>query len=215
MSAGDQTETKPGGKPSPDFHTAMAHFYRGEMNRLTVWHVRLDTTTNWAILLTTGMTTFTLGSEKTPHYVLLLGLAIIGMCLMIEARRYQHVHHSACRLRLLEAGYLRGVLLGGADAAWREQLSQDLARPGKTISWLEAARVRLRRNYLMLVYFSTAVWLTKLYIHPASPANLGEFYRRLALGDLIPSWFVAVSAAVFVATATTLALRATTLDETL
>jgi len=54
-----------------------------------------------------------------------------------------------------------------------------------------------------------------LYIQPASPANLGEFYRRLALGDLIPSWFVAVSAAVFVATATTLALRATTLDETL
>ena len=27
-----------------------------------------------------------------------------------------------------------------------------------------------------------------------------EFYRRLALGDLIPSWFVAGSAAVFVAT---------------
>jgi len=193
----------------------MAHFYRGEMNRLTVWHVRLDTTTNWAILLTTGMTTFTLGSEKMPHYVLLLGLAIIGMCLMIEARRFQHVHHSAHRLRLLEAGYLRGELLGGTDVAWREQLSQDLARPGQTITWLEAARVRLRRNYLVLVYFSTAVWLTKLYLHPASPTSLREFYARLALGDLIPSWFVAVSAALFVTTATTLALRATTLDETL
>lgn len=108
MSAGDQTEAKPGGKPSPDFHTAMAHFYRGELNRLTVWHVRLDTTTNWAILLTAGMTTFTLGSEKTPHYVLLLG-SIIGMCLMIEARRYQHVHRSACRLRLL-AAVVRTVL---------------------------------------------------------------------------------------------------------
>jgi uncharacterized membrane protein len=160
------------------------------------------------------MTTFTLGSERTPHYDLLLGLAVIGMCLLIEARRYQHVHRSAYRLRLLEAGYLRGVLLGGADAAWREQLSQELARPGKTISWLQAARVRLRRNYLMLVYFSTAVWLTKLYIHPASPASLSEFYGRLALGDLIPSWFLAGSAAVFVATATTLALRATTPDET-
>jgi len=215
MSVGDQNAPEPGRKLPPEFHTAMAHFYRGEMNRLTVWHVRLDTTTNWAILLTTGMTTFTLGSEKTPHYVLLLGLAIIGMCLMIEARRFQHVHHSAYRLRLLEAGYLRGVLLSGADAGWREQLSQDLARPGKTISWLEAARVRMRRNYLMLVYFSTAVWLTKLYIHPASPATLSEFYGRLALGDLIPSWFVAVSAAVFVGTATILALRATTLDETL
>ena len=67
----------------------------------------------------------------------------------------------------------------------------------------------------MLVYFSTAVWLTKLYIHPASPATLGEFYRRLALGDLIPSWFVAVSAAAFVTAATTLALRATAPDETL
>src|SRR5512137_2399310 len=126
MSAGDQNAAEPGRKFPPDFHTAMAHFYRGEMNRLTVWHVRLDTTTNWAILLTTGMTTFTLGSEKAPHYVLLLGLAIIGMCLIIEARRFQHVHRSACRLRLLEAGYLHGVLLGVADAAWREQLSQDL-----------------------------------------------------------------------------------------
>jgi hypothetical protein len=69
--------------------------------------------------------------------------------------------------------------------------------------------------YRALVYFSTAVWLTKLYIHPASPATLGEFYRRLALGDLIPIWFVAGSAALFVVTATTLALRATTPDETL
>jgi len=75
MSVGDPNATESGRKLPPDFHTAMAHFYRGEMNRLTVWHVRLDTTTNWAIVLTTGMTTFTLGSEKTPHYVLLLGLS--------------------------------------------------------------------------------------------------------------------------------------------
>ena len=157
MSAGDQNPADPGRMPRPDFHTAMTHFYRGEMNRLTVWHVRLDTTTNWAILLTTGMTTFTLGSEKTPHYVLLLGLAIIGMCLLIEARRYQHVHHSAFRLHLLEAGYFGGEILGSADTAWRQQLSRDLARPAKTLSWLAAARIRLRRNYLMLVYFITAV----------------------------------------------------------
>jgi uncharacterized membrane protein len=185
----------------------MAHFYRGEMNRLTVWHVRLDTTTNWAILLTTGMTTFTLGSEKTPHYVLLLGLAIIGMCLMIEARRFQHVHHSAHRLHLLEAGYLRDQVVGRPDGEWRERLSADLAKPAKTISWLAAARVRLRRNYLMLVYFITGVWLTKLFIHPASPASVGEFYDRLALGGLIPSWFVAVSAAGFVSGATALAFN--------
>ena len=45
---------------------------------MMVWRERFDATTNWAILLTTGRTTFTLGSERTPHYVLLLGLAIMG-----------------------------------------------------------------------------------------------------------------------------------------
>lgn len=200
LSSGSSDET-----PKSDFHTAMTHFYRGEMNRLTVWHVRLDTTSNWAILLTTGMTTFTLGSTATPHYVLLLGLAIIAMCLFMEARRYQHVHHSAARLHLLEEGYFRGMLLGGVSSAWREKLGQDLAQPSQTISWLAAARVRLRRNYLILVYFITAVWLTKLFIHPASPATGREFYERFALGELIPSWFVVVSSAVFVIGATLLA----------
>ncbi len=192
---------------SSNFHTAMAHLYRGEVNRLTVWHVRLDTTTNWAMLLTTGMTTFALGSERTPHYVLLLGLAIIAMCVSIEARRYQHVHHSAHRLRLLESGYFKGLLEGRTEAAWRDQLSQDLAQPRGTLSWLQAARIRLRHNYLMLVYFITAVWITKLYIHPACPGSLHEFYERLAVGSLIPSWFVAVSAAFFVLGATGLAFR--------
>jgi uncharacterized membrane protein len=205
MSDDNTQGTHAGRTESPDFHTAMAHLYRGEVNRLTVWHVRLDTTTNWAMLLTTGMTTFSLGSDKTPHYVLLLGLAIIGMCLLIEARRYQHVHHSAQRLRLLESGYFNRQLQGGADAAWREQLGQDLARPRETIGWLQAARVRLRHNYLMLVYFVTAVWITKLYIHPNSPADIHEFYNRLAVGGLIPSWFVAASATLFVMGATVLA----------
>jgi uncharacterized membrane protein len=215
MSTGDQNAPAPTRPLPPDFHTALAHLYRGEVNRLTVWHVRLDTTTNWAILLTTGMTTFTLGSERTPHYVLLLGLAIMGMCLLIEARRFQHVHHSAYRLHLLEAGYFRGELMGDTAPAWREQLCHDLAQPAQTIGWLAAARVRLRRNYLMLVYFITAVWLTKIFIHPASPGSLREFYDRLALGDLIPSWFVAGSAALFVATATLIALKSPPPQETL
>lgn len=35
MSVGDPNATESGRKLPPDFHTAMAHFYRGEMNRLT------------------------------------------------------------------------------------------------------------------------------------------------------------------------------------
>src|SRR3990172_8789039 len=92
------------------FHQAMVHLYRGEMQRMTVWRSRLDTTSNWAILLSTGMTTFTLGSPGIPHFILLLGLALIGICLLIEARRFRHLLHSKWRLHVLEANYFRGQL---------------------------------------------------------------------------------------------------------
>lgn len=62
---------------------------------------------------------------------------------------------------------------------------------------LKAVRLRLRRNYVLLFYFITAVWLTKLFIHPGMRVT-DTFYQRLAVGDLIPSWFVAASATVFV-----------------
>ena len=83
-----------GARPSdpPNFDTAMAHLYRGEMHRMATWRQRLDITTNWAMVMALGMTTFALGSERTPPYILLLGLAAVAMCLAIEARRYQFLH---------------------------------------------------------------------------------------------------------------------------
>jgi uncharacterized membrane protein len=42
---------------------ALAHLYRGEIYRSTVWRTRLDSTTNWAVV-TTGIAlsaTFTVG----------------------------------------------------------------------------------------------------------------------------------------------------------
>jgi uncharacterized membrane protein len=186
----------------------MAHLYRGEMHRMTTWRVRLDATAHWAILLTTGMTTFTLGTTSLPHYILLLGLAINCIFMLIEARRYQHLHHSKWRLRLLEHNYFANQLCPLRtlpEPNWRTQLGVDLEQPHFTISLLMAARLRLRRNYLMLLYFITAVWLTKLFIHPASPNNLGELYRRFAMGDLFPSWFVAGTAGIFVLGASLLA----------
>ncbi len=200
-----------GGPVSPDpnhFHTAMAHMYRGEMHRMATWRQRLDSTTNWAVVLALGMTTFALGSERTPPYILLLGLAAVGMCLVIEARRYQHLHQSLCRLRALEQYYFVGLLVPttGDGMAWRERLARDLARPARTISLMAAVCFRLRRHYAMLLYFITAAWLTKVFIHPGSPASAGEFYDRLAVGDLFPSWFVVVTAGVFVIVSTVLAI---------
>ena len=193
----------------PHFHTAMAHLYRAEMNRMTVWRQRLDTTSNWAIILTFGMSTFVLGTEGVPHYVMLLGLAIVSICLLIEGRRYQRLHHSKWRLALFDHNYFANILWSPAkmpEPAWRRQLAFDLRRPHFTMGWFMATRLRLRRNYLLLVYFITAVWLTKVFIHPDSPPVAAEFYARLALGDLFPSWFVASTASVFIVVATALGL---------
>jgi len=210
----DAPETHPAALDNPSkmedasFHMAMAHLYRAEMNRMTVWRSRLDTTSNWAILLVMGMTTFALGATQTPHFILLLGLAIIGICLIIEARRYQHLHHSKWRLQLMEQNYFGEALCPGECATsddWRRVMSADLRQPHYTINWFLAARLRLRRNYLMLTYFVTGVWITKLLIHPENAKSASDFYVRLAVGHFLPCWFVLLSAAAFVSTSTVLA----------
>ena len=191
------------------FHASLAHLYRAEMNRMTVWRQRLDTTSNWAIILTFGMSTFVLGTENVPHYVMLLGLAIVSICLLIEARRYQRLHHSKWRLALFDHNYFANMLWPPArlpEPTWRRQLAFDLRRPHFTLTWLMATRLRLRRNYLMLVYFITAVWLTKVFIHPDSPPTALEFYERLGFGGLFPSWFVASTATIFILVASALGL---------
>jgi len=191
----------------PGFHNAMAHLYRGEMHRMTTWRIRLDTTTNWAILLSTAMTTFTLGSSAIPHYSLLLSLSLIGICLVIEARRCQYLLHSQWRIQVLEAHYFTSRLVPAHSTDnWRARLAADLFDPRLTIGWLTALRFRMRRNYLMIIFFVTGVWLTKVFIHPHSPESMWEFYARLAVSDLIPSWFVAWTAAIFVGTSCYLAV---------
>ena len=56
---------------------AIAHLYRGEVYRSTIWRTRLDNTTNWAIV-TMGIalsTTFS-SPEASPLPLLLVGLLI-------------------------------------------------------------------------------------------------------------------------------------------
>jgi uncharacterized membrane protein len=193
---------------SATFATAIAHLYRGEMNRLTVWRQRLDVTTNWAIILATALSTFTLGAAEVPHYTLLLGLGLIGISIMIEGRRYRHLHHCKWRLYLLESGFFAPLLRPSRWPAsdWRRLLAADLRHTHFQISWLLAIRVRLRRNYLLLIYFLTAVWLVKLYIHPSKSDSLATLFSRLHVGNVIPSWFVAVTALAFVVACTALAV---------
>jgi len=189
---------------------AVAHLYRAEMNRMSVWRQRLDVTTNWAVILATALTTFTLGSAEVPHYTLLLGLALVFISILLEGRRYRHLHHSKWRLYLLESGFFANMLCPAKKSDpspdWRRLLAADLRHTHFSISWFTGMRLRLRRNYLLVISFMSAVWVAKLFIHPTRVTNLAEFYARLHVGDFIPSWLVAATALVFLVTAAVLGL---------
>ncbi|MBN1854328.1 MAG: DUF2270 domain-containing protein [Pirellulales bacterium] len=176
---------------------------------MTVWRQRLDVTGNWAILLVVALITFTLGSPDVPHFTLLLGLALIGISALIEGRRYRHLHHSGWRLYLMEQGYFARMVCPLSEsrvANWQKALANDLQRPRLLISWFTGTRVRLRRNYLMIVYFVAAAWITKLFIHPGRPSSVQEFVDRFAIGDIIPPWLVILCGFVFVGGMTGLAI---------
>src|SRR6202035_1915636 len=64
---------------------AIAHLYRAEIYRSTVWRTRLDSTTNWAVV-TTGIAlsaTFS-SAEASPLSMVLVGL-IVTVFLLFEA----------------------------------------------------------------------------------------------------------------------------------
>src|ERR1044072_831142 len=56
--------------PPAEVTTAMAHFYRGEVQRSNTWRNRLDTTTNWAVLTAGGALSFAFSSPHNPHLLL-------------------------------------------------------------------------------------------------------------------------------------------------
>jgi uncharacterized membrane protein len=68
---------------------ALAHLYRGELYRSTVWRARFDATTNWAVVTTGLALSLTFSSEfASPLPLVLVGL-LVAMFLAVEARRYR------------------------------------------------------------------------------------------------------------------------------
>ena len=66
---------------------ALAHLYRGEVYRSTVWRTRLDSTTNWAVVTTGIALSVTYSSaEASPLPMVLVGL-LVSVFLLYEARR--------------------------------------------------------------------------------------------------------------------------------
>ena len=111
---------------------ALAHLYRGEVYRSTVWRTRLDSTTNWAVV-TTGIAlsaTFS-SAEASPLPMVLVGL-IVTVFLMFEVRRYRYFNVWRARARLLESDFYAPMIRGEGihlGAGWTR------AHLGMAITW--------------------------------------------------------------------------------
>jgi len=91
---------------------AIAHLYRGEVYRSTIWRSRLDNTTNWAVV-TTGIALSLSYStaDSSPLPLILVGL-LVTVFLLLEARRYRHFNVWRARCRLMETDFYAPLLVG-------------------------------------------------------------------------------------------------------
>jgi uncharacterized membrane protein len=88
-----------------EFNTAMVHFYRGEIQRSNTWRMRLDNTTNWAVVAAGAAISFAL-SDPNHHYgVIILDTLLVTLFLWIEARRYRYYELWSHRVRLMETDF--------------------------------------------------------------------------------------------------------------
>lgn len=191
-----------------EFNTAIAHFYRGEIQRSNIWRNRLDATTNWAVITAGATLSFVFSSPENPHFAIPINSILVSIFLFMEARRYRYYEVWANRVRILETGYFAPMLSHrtiAPDQEWAEHISADLISPHFTISVWEAVGRRLRANYLWIFILLALSWTLKIYIHPTPITVVGGPYgqafwdvvfSRAQIG-LAPGWMVVAVGALF------------------
>jgi uncharacterized membrane protein len=172
---------------------AIAHLYRGEVYRSTVWRTRLDSSTNWAVV-TTGIALSATYSNAvaSPLPMVLVGM-LVTVFLLFEARRYRYFNVWRARARLLETDFYAPMLRGeGAarDARWIELLANDYQHPHYHISYARAIGRRLRRTYGWIFAIQAIAYYGKLAIHPTPLIAVAEIWERAAIGPLHGAWVI-------------------------
>jgi len=166
---------------------AIAHLYRGEVYRSTVWRTRLDNTTNWAVAgLGIALSVSFSNKEASALPLLLIG-ALIVIFLIFEARRYRYFNVWRARARWLETYFYAPMLLRKTAASalnWQEVLASDYCEPQYHISLARAIGRRLRRNYGYVLTIQALAYVGKIAIHPTAVASFGEFVERASIGPI-------------------------------
>ena len=187
---------------------ALAHLYRGEVYRSTVWRTRLDTTTNWAVVTLGVALSITFSSpDASPLPLLLVGILII-LFLSLEARRYRMFNVWRARSRWLEKHFYVPMLIDGdlhTEEDWQTALAEDYRNPQYHVSYAMALARRVRSNYLWILLIQTLAYCGKLIVHPSPVAGWDAFVTRADIGPL-PGEVVLLVGAIYIITWTGLAV---------
>ena len=171
---------------------ALAHLYRGEMYRSTVWRTRLDTTTNWSVVITGIALSVTFSSvQATPLPIVLISF-LLAAFLLFEARRYQYFDIWNTRLRVIESCFYDPILRAQGsctDRDWNEVQADDLKRLRLHTGLLDAVGLRLRRNYGWIFAIQIAIG-----VHPTPLASFSDLWERTAVGPVPGQVVLAVGA---------------------
>lgn len=179
-----------------DVTSSLTHLYRGEMGKMTLYRIRLDTTTNWAIVTSAGLATFALGNPLVRHDVFLFGMFLNWVFLTIESRRFRHYALAHERVRIMEKFFYGDLIGEPVPDDWRQQIFTSLRSASSELGLWEAYAWRLRRNYLWLYLALVLLWLMKLHYAEGAERSLSAMVQRAAAGP-VPGVFVFVLVGAF------------------
>ncbi|MFQ5740598.1 MAG: DUF2270 domain-containing protein [Acidobacteriota bacterium] len=174
-----------------EYISAMVHFYRGELTRANSWRIRLDTSTNWAIIASIGLLSFAFGTPEHSHASIVLGMLLVLHFLALEARRYRFFDLFRYRLRMVEENFYGPLLsrdLHSPESNWGRLMAGHLFKPEFKITYLQAFRARFASNYVALFFILLSAWVSKLIIHGGEGKS---FLERLSIGPI--PWYVSLS----------------------
>ncbi|MEQ9695286.1 DUF2270 domain-containing protein [Shimia sp. SDUM112013] len=181
---------------------AVAHLYRGEVYRSTIWRTRLDTTTNWAVVtLGVALSISFASPDASPLPLVLVGVLIIFF-LMLEARRYRYFNVWRARARWIETHFYAPMLYDGnlhLEENWQKVLANDYLKPRYHVDYLTAVGRRIRRNYLWILLIQSMAFAGKIAVHPTAVTSWEEAFRRADVGPLPGEFIIGFGAAYMLA----------------
>ncbi|WP_027257990.1 DUF2270 domain-containing protein [Leisingera aquimarina] len=164
---------------------ALAHLYRGEIYRSTVWRTRLDTTTNWSVVTLGVALSISFSSPgASPLPLILVGVLIIFF-LMLEARRYRYFNVFRARARWMETHFYTPMLKEGdlhLEEHWQDVLAADYLRPEYHVGVMTAIGRRIRRNYFWILLIQSLAYAGKIAVHPTGVTSLQQAVARADIG---------------------------------